>query len=86
MPLGTGCSARPGHSLENKTGSWRVFRPRFLHEKCTQCGMCQLICPEGCVRDSEDGKFEPDYKYCKGCGLCAEECPADDIVMEQEEK
>ena len=28
----------------------------------------------------------PDYDYCKGCGLCAEECPKHAITMEQEEK
>jgi pyruvate ferredoxin oxidoreductase delta subunit len=27
-----------------------------------------------------------DYDYCKGCGLCAYECPADAIVMIKEEK
>ncbi len=86
MPLNIGCCARPGGSRANKTGSWRVFKPRFLPEKCTKCGMCRTICPEGCVSEGEDGIFIADYEYCKGCGLCAEECPAEGIVMEQEEK
>jgi pyruvate ferredoxin oxidoreductase delta subunit len=30
--------------------------------------------------------FVPDYEFCKGCGLCAEECPVKDIEMVQEEK
>jgi Pyruvate/2-oxoacid:ferredoxin oxidoreductase delta subunit len=25
-----------------------------------------------------------DYDYCKGCGLCAAECPCGAIVMEAE--
>jgi pyruvate ferredoxin oxidoreductase delta subunit len=25
-----------------------------------------------------------DYEYCKGCGICAEECPADAIKMVEE--
>ena len=25
-----------------------------------------------------------DYRYCKGCGVCANECPADAIKMERE--
>lgn len=86
MPLTVGTTARPGRAKDNKTGSWRVFMPVFNHEECVQCGLCQKICPEGCVHESEDGKFLPDYTYCKGCGLCAEECPKKAITMKQEEK
>ncbi|MGM0788312.1 MAG: 4Fe-4S binding protein [Thermodesulfobacteriota bacterium] len=25
-----------------------------------------------------------DYEYCKGCEICAEECPADAITMVEE--
>jgi pyruvate ferredoxin oxidoreductase delta subunit len=86
MPLGIGCSSRPGKSRNNKTGSWRVFKPKFDNEKCTKCGTCVMICPEGCISESEDEFFTPDETYCKGCGLCAEECPSEGITMEQEEK
>jgi pyruvate ferredoxin oxidoreductase delta subunit len=86
MPLSIGCRARPGKARNNKTGSWRVFKPIFNHEKCSKCGLCMTICPEGCVHDSGDELFIPDYSYCKGCGICAEECPADAIEMKQEEK
>jgi Pyruvate/2-oxoacid:ferredoxin oxidoreductase delta subunit len=48
--------------------------------------MCKTICPEGCIEESEDAFFLPDETYCKGCGMCAEECPSDAITMEQEEK
>ena len=33
----------------------------------------------------KEKEIEIDYDYCKGCGICAEECPADAIVMEREE-
>ncbi len=85
MSLHIGCAAGPGQSRENKTGSWRIFRPIFDHDKCTSCGMCQLICPEGCVVES-DGKYTPEFDFCKGCGLCAEECPAKAIAMVTEAK
>jgi Pyruvate/2-oxoacid:ferredoxin oxidoreductase delta subunit len=48
--------------------------------------MCKTICPEGCIEESGDDFFIPDETYCKGCGICAEECPSDAIIMEQEEK
>ncbi|MEN6610345.1 MAG: 4Fe-4S binding protein [Methanoregulaceae archaeon] len=86
MPLSVGCRARPGKGRDNKTGSWRVFKPLFDHAKCSKCGMCRTLCPEGCVSESADEFFVPDYNYCKGCGICAEECPADAITMKQEEK
>jgi len=86
MTLGVGCRARPGRSRDNKTGSWRVFRPEFDHENCSKCGMCQTLCPEGCVHEDAEGFSYPDYTYCKGCGICAEECPKEAIAMKQEEK
>jgi pyruvate ferredoxin oxidoreductase delta subunit len=86
MALNLGCTAKPGTSRENKTGSWRVFKPEFDNEKCTKCGMCMIVCPEGCISLDEDEYPVPDYDYCKGCGLCAEECPAEAIEMKKEEK
>ena len=62
----------------------RAFRPVVDQEKCIQCGNCQPYCPEGTVmlRDGEVVVF--DYRFCKGCGVCANECPVDAIVMARE--
>jgi pyruvate ferredoxin oxidoreductase delta subunit len=86
MPLNVGAAAPPGRAAENRTGSWRVFMPKFDPSACSKCGMCQLVCPEGCINETAEKEFVPDYDYCKGCGLCAEECPKKAITMEQEEK
>jgi 2-oxoisovalerate ferredoxin oxidoreductase delta subunit len=36
------------------------------------------------VAELKDGKVSIDYDYCKGCGVCAEECPSEAIDMEKE--
>ncbi|MBI3954163.1 MAG: 4Fe-4S binding protein [Chloroflexi bacterium] len=85
MKLIPGLVALPGTSRANKTGSWRIERPLFLHQKCNGCRLCDWCCPEGIV--SGQGKlFDCDFDYCKGCGICAEVCPVDDIVMQVEER
>ena len=70
----------PGSFRESKTGSWRVFRPEYDKEKCTMCNFCWFYCPEGCI-DRKDGKMSFDMDYCKGCGICANECPVEAIKM-----
>jgi len=47
--------------------------------------MCLFICPEGCISGKEKNTFLVDYNFCKGCGLCADICPKDDIAMVPEE-
>jgi Pyruvate/2-oxoacid:ferredoxin oxidoreductase delta subunit len=32
-----------------------------------------------------DKAIEINYDYCKGCGVCSQECPTDAINMEREE-
>ena len=88
LPIGVAAIAKntaagavgPGSFLENKTGSWKVFRPEYDAEKCTMCNFCWFYCPEGCIYRKED-HMEFDMDYCKGCGICANECPVDAIRM-----
>jgi pyruvate ferredoxin oxidoreductase delta subunit len=44
--------------------------------------LCWLYCPEMCVSPTEKPRI--DMKYCKGCGICAEECPVGAITMAPE--
>jgi 2-oxoacid:acceptor oxidoreductase gamma subunit (pyruvate/2-ketoisovalerate family)/2-oxoacid:acceptor oxidoreductase delta subunit (pyruvate/2-ketoisovalerate family) len=74
------CSVGPGSFLENKTGSWKVFRPEYDIEKCTMCNFCWFYCPEGCIYRKDD-HMDFDMDYCKGCGICANECPVEAIRM-----
>lgn len=62
------------------TASWRVHRPVMDKEKCIECGMCLVYCPVSAIVEKE-GKFETTYDYCKGCGICANECKKGAIDM-----
>jgi len=60
------------------TSNWRVVRPVIDHEKCTRCFTCYIACPDACWSFNEqEEKMEWNWKFCKGCQICINECPAD---------
>jgi pyruvate ferredoxin oxidoreductase gamma subunit len=75
-----------GSAKQYRTGDWKSEHPVLNHEKCIKCGICYLFCPEGCIREREDGYFEANLFYCKGCGICARECWTEAIKMVEEEQ
>jgi len=53
---------------------------------CFECDNCYGVCPDNAVIKLGPGKrFEFNYDYCKGCGLCAAECPCGAIRMISEQ-
>jgi 2-oxoacid:acceptor oxidoreductase delta subunit (pyruvate/2-ketoisovalerate family) len=53
---------------------------------CFECDNCYGVCPDNAVIKLGPGKrFEFNYDYCKGCGLCMAECPCGAIKMVPEE-
>jgi 2-oxoacid:acceptor oxidoreductase delta subunit (pyruvate/2-ketoisovalerate family) len=53
---------------------------------CFECDNCYGVCPDNAVIKLGPGKrFEFNYDYCKGCGMCASECPCGAIKMEAEQ-
>ncbi len=52
----------------------------FSCGQCTQCDTCLVYCPEGIVR-RKTGGYDVDYTFCKGCGICAVECPRKALEM-----
>lgn len=53
---------------------------------CFECDNCYGVCPDNAVIKLGPGKrFEFNYDYCKGCGMCVAECPCGAIKMVPEE-
>ncbi len=76
----------PGNADQNQTGDWRTQRPIYDHSRCIKCGLCAIFCPEGCIEPNQEGFFEANLFYCKGCGICARECWTKAITMVEEEE
>jgi len=74
MPIG-GIITEAGNSVKYKTGDWRSERPIWNEEGCVHCLICWAFCPDNAI-ELKDGKVVGiDYDHCKGCGICARECP-----------
>jgi 2-oxoacid:acceptor oxidoreductase delta subunit (pyruvate/2-ketoisovalerate family) len=52
---------------------------------CFECDNCYGVCPDNAVIKLGPGKrFVFNYDYCKGCGICVQECPCGAIEMVKE--
>ncbi|HUW98543.1 MAG TPA: FAD-dependent oxidoreductase [Acidiferrobacter sp.] len=61
----------------------------FSCGSCMVCDNCWTLCPDQAVlktreRPASGPPYIVDYDYCKGCGLCAHECPTGYIAMAPE--
>lgn len=49
---------------------------------CFECDNCYGMCPDNAIIKLGPGqRYVIDLDYCKGCGICAAECPAGAITM-----
>jgi Pyruvate/2-oxoacid:ferredoxin oxidoreductase delta subunit len=49
---------------------------------CNECDLCLLFCPDIAITHGLNGdKYLIDMDYCKGCGICAAECPRGAMAM-----
>ncbi len=83
--LNIGGVVESGTSEHFHTGDWRVKVPVWQKDNCIQCMQCVTFCPDDAIgvtegKNAKTGKPELqrtgyNYDFCKGCGICAEECP-----------
>ena len=81
----------PGIGEGGKTGEWRSSRPVIDQTKCLParqnkpaCFQCWLYCPDAVI--SKTIPIQINLEYCKGCGICAQVCPAQAVTMVNEEE
>lgn len=75
----------PGSSKKFETGNWRTSgRPVTDFDNCIKCGFCWLLCPDIAYSKNEEGYYDWDGRYCKGCAICVVECPKNAIEMKGE--
>ncbi len=49
---------------------------------CFECDNCFGVCPDNAViKLGPSMRYEFDYDFCKGCGICVKECPCGAIEM-----
>jgi 2-oxoacid:acceptor oxidoreductase delta subunit (pyruvate/2-ketoisovalerate family) len=70
----------------NETNALYEARRCLSCGNCFECDNCYGVCPDNAVIKLGPGhRFRFNYDYCKGCGVCAQECPCGAIVMVPEE-
>jgi pyruvate ferredoxin oxidoreductase delta subunit len=75
-----------GNAEIYETGGWRKLKPVLDREKCIDCLICWVMCPDSAII-TEDGKMVGfDMEHCKGCGICAVECPDKVSAIKMEEE
>jgi pyruvate ferredoxin oxidoreductase gamma subunit len=92
-PLG-GVLPTPGNTAHNDLHTSRTgWIPVLDRDKCIDCGMCDMVCPDLCLVWSThvDADGQPgvmldgvDYRYCKGCMRCVETCSTGAMTREEE--
>ena len=92
-PIG-GVLPLPGNTAHNNLQTSRAgWMPVLDKEKCIDCGMCDMVCPDLCLvwstHTDEDGQPNVkldgiDYRYCKGCMRCVETCSTLAMTREAE--
>ncbi|MBI4497331.1 MAG: 4Fe-4S binding protein [Chloroflexi bacterium] len=79
-----GVVTQAGNSVLYETGSWRTLRPIIHFDACSHCMICWLFCPDSAFLTEGKLLIGVDLEHCKGCGICAVECPKQCIEMVEE--
>ena len=81
-------AVRRRSTFDEVVGGLDVTNALFEARRCLSCGNCfgcdncYGVCPDNAViKTGADGGYAIDLDFCKGCGVCAQECPCGAISM-----
>jgi 2-oxoacid:acceptor oxidoreductase delta subunit (pyruvate/2-ketoisovalerate family) len=84
-------AARRQNTFDEVVGGLTEENALFEARRCLSCGNCFEcdncfgVCPDNAVIKLGDSPhYQFDYDFCKGCGICAQECPCGAIDMRPE--
>jgi NADPH-dependent glutamate synthase beta subunit-like oxidoreductase len=85
-------AARRSSTFDEVVGGLDESTAKFEARRCLSCGNCfecdncYGVCPDNAVIKLGPGnRYEIDLDYCKGCGICVQECPCGAIDLEPEQ-
>jgi len=80
--------ARRASTFDEVVGAFAQTNALFEARRCLSCGNCFEcdncfgVCPDNAViKLGPSQRYEIDYDFCKGCGMCVQECPCGAIEM-----
>ena len=68
----------------NLEGCREGFLPHYIREKCIDCGLCDVTCPDMVFQFKDGVNMGMDLYHCKGCLRCVEICPTKALVVAKE--
>lgn len=71
-----------GGQITDEAGAHLEAERCFSCGVCSKCDNCFNFCPDLAVIKSADG-YQVNLEYCKGCGICAAECPGGSLRMRE---
>jgi NADPH-dependent glutamate synthase beta subunit-like oxidoreductase len=86
-------AARRASTFDEVVGGLDIETALFEARRCLSCGSCLAcdncygVCPDNAVIKLDPAgpyAYAIDLDFCKGCGICAQECPSGAIAMEPE--
>lgn len=73
----------PPQEVRDRESALKEAQRCFSCGYCNTCGNCWIFCPD--ISIILESRPQLDRDHCKGCGICATECPRGVVYMREKE-